>query len=66
LASIETPSSTSPQLMSMSSIILTLTSELVASLIEGAGLAPKAEPRPVAKQMRFAPPATWPVGAPSW
>src|SRR4051812_12425079 len=51
--------------MSMSSIILASTSAFVASLIEGAGLAPKAEPRPVVKQMRFAPPATSPVGAPS-
>ena len=33
----------------------------VASLIDGAGLQPNIEPRPVVKQIRFAPPATWPV-----
>ena len=32
-----------------------------ASLIEGVGLEPKADPRPVVKQGMLAPPATWPV-----
>jgi hypothetical protein len=33
----------------------------VASLIEGTGLQPKTEPRPVVKQMTLQPPATRPV-----
>src|ERR1051325_5130717 len=36
-------------------------SELVASLIEGTGLQPNTEPRPVVKQMTLQPPATSPV-----
>ena len=36
-------------------------SVLVASLIEGVGLQPNAEPRPVVKHMTLQPPATWPV-----
>jgi hypothetical protein len=35
--------------------------ELVASLMDGTGLQPKTEPRPVVKQMRLQPPATRPV-----
>ena len=31
------------------------------TVLEGAGLQPYAEPRPVVKQIMFAPPATWPV-----
>ena len=34
---------------------------LLASLIVGAGLEPNIEPRPVVKQIRFAPLAIWPV-----
>ena len=37
--------------------------ELVASLIDGAGLQPNTLPRPVVKQTRLAPPATCPVAA---
>src|ERR1700723_299343 len=36
-------------------------SELEDSLIEGEGLQPKAEPRPVVKAIIVAPDATWPV-----
>ena len=36
-------------------------SVFVASFIVGAGLEPKAEPRPVVKQTRLHPPAIWPV-----
>src|SRR2546426_5745442 len=55
------PSRITPQLMSMSSSMWRYMSELVASLIEGTGLQPKTEPRPVVKQMRLQPPATRPV-----
>ncbi len=41
--------------MSMSSAMRWYMSVLVASLIDGAGLKPKAEPRPVVKQTRLAP-----------
>ena len=33
----------------------------VATLIDGTGVQPNAEPRPVVKQTTFAPPATMPV-----
>ena len=36
-------------------------SELVATLIVGAGFDPKAELRPVVKHTRLQPPAIWPV-----
>jgi hypothetical protein len=52
-----------PQLTSMSSSMRRYIGELVASLIEGAGLQPNTPPRPVVKQTRFAPPATCPVAA---
>src|SRR5438309_9632190 len=55
------PSRITPQLMSMSSSMWRYISELVASLIEGTGLQPNTEPRPVVKQMRLQPPATRPV-----
>ena len=45
----------------MSSSMRRYISVLVASLIEGAGLKPKHEPRPVVKQIRLPPEATWPV-----
>ena len=45
----------------MSSSWCTKSGVLVASLSEGAGLQPYAEPRPVVKQIMLAPPATWPV-----
>src|SRR5882724_1609908 len=41
------PSRITPQLMSMSSSMWRYISELVASLIEGTGLQPNTEPRPV-------------------
>src|SRR5687767_3982071 len=50
-----------PQLTSMSSSMWRYMSEFVASLIEGTGLHPKTEPRPVVKQMTLQPPATRPV-----
>ena len=50
-----------PQLTSISSVIRSYIGVLVAILIEGTGLNPKTEPRPVVKQMMFAPDATCPV-----
>ena len=44
--------------MSMSSTMRRYISEFVASFMDGAGLQPNADPRPVVKAMRFAPPAT--------
>src|SRR5947207_5621290 len=55
------PSRMTPQLMSMSSLRWRYISEFVASLIDGTGLQPKTEPRPVVKQMMLQPPATNPV-----
>ena len=55
------PSRISPQLMSMSSSSLLNIGVLVASLMDGAGLEPNIEPRPVVKAIRLAPPAIWPV-----
>src|SRR5262249_14336779 len=55
------PSTITPQLMSMSSSMCRYISELVASLIDGTGLQPNTEPRPVVKQTRLQPPATSPV-----
>src|SRR5205814_8860820 len=55
------PSRITPQLMSMSSSMWRYISELVASLIDGTGLHPNTEPRPVVKQMMLQPPATRPV-----
>src|SRR3978361_188101 len=55
------PSITPPQLMSMSSSCLSHNAVFVASFSEGDGAQPYAEPRPVVKQIRFAPDATWPV-----
>ncbi len=59
----QVPSMISPQLMSMSSSWHCHKAVLLASLSEGVGMKPKAEPRPVVKQIRFAPLATWPVTA---
>src|SRR3989440_10140566 len=47
--------------MSMSSAMCRYMRELVASLMDGTGLQPKTEPRPVVKQIRLQPPATRPV-----
>src|SRR5690349_13640172 len=58
---VSSPVTTVPQLMSMSSSIRWYIGVLVASLMEGVGLQPKTLPRPVVKQSRLAPPATWPV-----
>src|SRR5206468_10689615 len=55
------PSRITPQLMSMSSSMWRYTREFVASLMDGTGLQPKTEPRPVVKQMMLQPPATRPV-----
>src|SRR5229473_8399475 len=55
------PSRITPQLISMSSCMWRYMSELVASLIDGTGLQPKTEPRPVVKQIMLQPPATRPV-----
>ena len=55
------PSITAPQLISMSSFILLYKFELVASLIDGVGFAPKHDPLQVVKAIRFAPPAICPV-----
>src|SRR5437879_13629550 len=60
-ASSGVPSRMTPQLMSMSSAMCRYMSELVASLLDGTGLQPNTEPRPVVKQMMLAPPATRPV-----
>src|SRR6267142_4386608 len=60
---VSSPSRLVPQLTSMSSSMRLYIAELVASLIEGAGLQPNTLPRPVVKQTRFAPPATCPVAA---
>ena len=58
---VSVPSITVPQLKSRSSSWWTKSGVLVASLRDGAGLQPYAEPRPVVKQIRLAPPATCPV-----
>jgi hypothetical protein len=42
----------------MSSVMRRYISVLVASLIDGVGLQPNAEPRPVVKHMTLQPPAT--------
>src|SRR5262249_36767593 len=55
------PSRISPALKSMSSSMRAYIGELVASLSDGDGLQPYTEPRPVVKQIMFAPPATCPV-----
>src|SRR3954462_8359471 len=55
------PSRIAPQLMSMSSSMRSYMGELVASLSDGDGLHPYTDPRPVVKQIMFAPPATCPV-----
>ena len=47
--------------MSMSSSMLPVHGVFVASLMEGAGLQPNTEPRPVVNTTMFAPPATRPV-----
>src|SRR4051812_23581321 len=60
---VSSPSRMVPQLTSMSSSIRRYIGELVASLIDGAGLQPNTLPRPVVKQTRLAPPATCPVAA---
>src|SRR4029453_13078554 len=55
------PSRITPQLMSMSSDMWRYIRLLVASLIDGTGLQPNTEPRPVVKQIMLQPPATRPV-----
>src|SRR6202046_1400878 len=60
---LSSPSRMVPQLTSISSSIRLYIAELVASLIEGAGLQPNTLPRPVVKQTRLAPPAPCPVAA---
>src|SRR6266851_3545645 len=55
------PSRITPQLMSISSDMCRYMRLLVASLIEGTGLQPNTEPRPVVKQIMLQPPATSPV-----
>src|SRR5437667_262743 len=55
------PSRITPQLTSMSSCMWRYISELVASLMDGTGLQPNTEPRPVVKQITLQPPATRPV-----
>ena len=55
------PSAMSPALRSMSSSCLIHSGVLVESFSDGEGAQPYADPRPVVNQMRFAPPATWPV-----
>ena len=47
--------------MSMSSSMWRYMRLLVASLMDGTGLQPNTEPRPVVKQMMLQPPATSPV-----
>ena len=58
---VSSPSSITPQLMSMSSSRRWYIGVLLASLIDGTGFAPNIEPRPVVKQIMFAPLAIWPV-----
>ena len=53
---VAVPSMIPPQLMSMSSSWRCHSAVLVASLSDGVGTKPKAEPRPVVKQIRLAPP----------
>src|SRR2546428_314666 len=60
------PSSTTPQLMSMSSAMWRYISELVASFIDGTGLHPNTDPRPVVKQMMLQPPAANYIGWGPW
>src|SRR5262249_1626793 len=55
------PSRISPALKSMSSSMRSYIGVLVAILSDGDGLHPYTEPRPVVKQIMFAPPATCPV-----
>src|SRR4026209_2310920 len=55
------PSRLTPQLISMSSHRCRYIKLLVASLIDGTGLQPNTEPRPVVKQIMLQPPATRPV-----
>src|ERR1043165_1542092 len=57
-SSSDTPPRIVPQSMSMSSFMWRYSAELVASLIDGTGLQPNTEPRPVVKHTRLAPPAT--------
>src|SRR5205085_10419120 len=60
-ATVDVPSTISPQLMSMSSSWRSHSAVLVASFSDGDGAQPYAEPRPVVKQIMLAPPATCPV-----
>lgn len=60
-STVESPSMMSPQLMSMSSCMRLNMRVLVASLIDGAGLEPKQDPRPVVNATRLAPLAICPV-----
>src|SRR4026208_71597 len=54
------PSRITPQLIFMSSDRWRYIKLLVASLIDGTGLQPNTEPRPVVKQIMLQPPATRP------
>src|SRR5262249_6829980 len=55
------PSSTWPAFTSMSGSWLRYSTELLAILIDGAGLKPNADPLPVVKTTTLQPPATCPV-----
>src|SRR2546428_4102329 len=54
------PSRITPQLMSMSSSMWRYTREVVASLMDGTGLQPETDPRPVGEPMMLHPPAPGP------
>src|SRR6201996_4563085 len=58
---VSSPSRMVPQLTSMSSSIRLYIGELVASLIDGAGLQPDKLPRPAVKHTEMPPHATGPV-----
>src|SRR5205814_3569339 len=58
---VAVPSTTRPQLTSMSDAMRWYISEFVASLRQGAGRLPNTDPRPVVKHTTVAPPATMPV-----
>ena len=60
-SAIGVPVRTGEASMSMSSSIQFASLALEATLIDGAGFAPKTEPRPGVKTIRLAPAAIWPV-----
>src|SRR5262249_13088552 len=55
------PARITPASTSMSSVMCRYSGVFVATLIDGTGLQPKTEPRPVVNTSTFAPPATIPV-----